>query len=260
MLPNAVNLPAEEIESSTDAKDVSNAPGPVAKLAIVIPTLREAENIRTVLNRIRKALDPLGFPYELLVVDDNSRDGIDTIVQEVAKTDSRVRLLIREHERGLGGAVLHGWKNTEAEVFGVIDADLQHPPELLPQLWKAAEAGHDVVLASRYAPLGALDNWHPARHFLSRTAIWQTYPLQKAGIRVKDPMAGFFMVRRCALKDVELHNRGFKILLEILVRGKVRSVKEIPFTFGARRAGDSKANLRVGLDYFALLYRLWKSR
>src|SRR3977135_3798916 len=123
MLQNAVN-PPEEIESSTDAKDVSNAPAVVAKLAIVIPTLREAENIRIVLNRIREALDPLGFPYELLVVDDNSRDGIDTIVQEVAKADSRVRLLIREHERGLGGAVLHGWRNTEAEVFGVIDADL----------------------------------------------------------------------------------------------------------------------------------------
>jgi dolichol-phosphate mannosyltransferase len=259
MLPNALRLPAEEIESSTDAKDVSNAPALVAKLAIVIPTLREAENIRTVLNRIREALDPLHIPYELLVVDDNSRDGIDTIVQEVAKADSRVRLLIREHERGLGGAVLHGWKNTEAEVFGVIDADLQHPPELLPELWKV-EAGHDVVLASRYAPLGTLDHWHPARHLLSRTAIWLTYPLQKAGIRVKDPMAGFFMVRRSALRGVELHNRGFKILLEILVRGNVRSVKEIPFAFGARRAGDSKANLRVGLDYFALLYRLWKSR
>jgi dolichol-phosphate mannosyltransferase len=190
MLPNALRLPAEEIESSTDAKDVSNAPALVAKLAIVIPTLREAENIRTVLNRIREALDPLHIPYELLVVDDNSRDGIDTIVQEVAKADSRVRLLIREHERGLGGAVLHGWKNTEAEVFGVIDADLQHPPELLPELWKV-EAGHDVVLASRYAPLGTLDHWHPARHLLSRTAIWLTYPLQKAGIRVKIRWRGF---------------------------------------------------------------------
>jgi dolichol-phosphate mannosyltransferase len=239
---------------------VSIAPKPVAKLALVIPTLREAENIRTVLDRIRQSLDPLRFPYELIVVDDDSRDGIDTLVQEVAQTDARVRLLVRIGERGLGGAVRYGWEYTDAEVLGVIDADLQHPPELLPQLWKAVEAGSDVVLASRYAPQGGLDNWHPARHLLSRMAIWMTYPLQKTGIRVQDPMAGFFMVRRSCLNGVELHNRGFKILLEILVRGNVRSVTEVPFTFGRRRAGTSKANLAVGLDYFGLLYRLWKSR
>jgi len=73
-------------------------------------------------------------------------------------------------------------------------------------------------------------------------------------------MAGFFMVRRACLKDIELHNRGFKILLEILVRGNVRSVSEIPFTFGPRRSGTSKASIRVGLDYFGLLWRLWKGR
>jgi dolichol-phosphate mannosyltransferase len=259
---HAVKLTADEIESPADNTDVcvSGAPKSAAKLAIVVPTLREADNIRTVLDRIRQSLDPLGFPYEVIVVDDDSRDGIDIIVQEIAATDPRVRLLVRTGERGLGGAVLYGWRHTDADVLGVIDADLQHPPELLPQLWKAADAGKDVVLASRYAPQGGLDNWHPARHLLSRMAIWLTYPLQKPGIQVKDPMAGFFMVRRSCLKNIELHNRGFKILLEILVRGNVGSVTEVPFTFGQRRAGTSKANLSVGLDYFALLYRLWKNR
>jgi dolichol-phosphate mannosyltransferase len=259
---NAVKLAADEIESPADIQDVSApaAPRAVAKLAVVVPTLCEAENIRVVLDRIRQSLEPLGFPYELLVVDDDSRDGIDTIVQEISETDPRVRLLVRKGERGLGGAVLYGWQHTDAEILGVIDADLQHPPELLPQLWKAVEAGNDVVLASRYAPRGGLDNWHPARHLLSRVAIWMTYPLQRPGISVKDPMAGFFMVRRSSLRNVDLHNRGFKILLEILVRADVRSVTEIPFTFGPRRAGASKANLRVGLDYFALLFRLWRSK
>jgi dolichol-phosphate mannosyltransferase len=259
---HAVKLAAEEIASPADIKHVPAfaTPKATAELAIVVPTLCEAENIQVVLDRIRQSLDPLRFPYELIVVDDDSRDGIDTIVQEIAKGDPRVRLLIRTGERGLGGAVLHGWNHTDAEVLGVIDADLQHPPELLPELWKAAESGKDVVLASRYAPLGGLDNWHPARHLLSRMAIWLTYPLQKPGIHVKDPMAGFFMVRRSCLKNLDLHNRGFKILLEILVRADVRSVTEIPFTFGRRRAGASKANLRVGLDYFSLLYRLWRSR
>jgi len=257
---HAVKLTAEETESPADNKGAPVSVTPAAKLALVVPTLREAENIRTVLNRIRQSLDPLRFAYEILVVDDDSGDGIDAIVQEIAAVDPRVRLLIRKEERGLGGAVLHGWKHTDAEVLGVIDADLQHPPELLPRLWEAVDSGRDVVLASRYAPQGGLDNWHPARHLLSRMAIWLTYPLQKRHIQVKDPMAGFFMVRRSCLKDIELHNRGFKILLEILVRGDVRSVSEIPFTFGPRRAGTSKANIRVGLDYFGLLLRLWKAR
>ncbi len=259
---HAVKLTADESDSSAGKKDAGSRAEPqtAAKLAIVVPTLREAENIRTVLERIRQSLDPLGVAYELIVVDDESGDGIDTIVQEIAASDPRVRLLIRRGERGLGGAVLHGWSHTDADVLGVIDADLQHPPELLPRLWQTVDSGKDVVLASRYAPQGGLDNWHPARHLLSRMAIWMTYPLQKPGIRVKDPMAGFFMVRRSCLNDIELHNRGFKILLEILVRGNVRSVCEIPFTFGPRRAGTSKANIRVGLDYFALLYRLWRNR
>jgi len=230
------------------------------RLALVIPTLREAQNIRVVLDRIRASLDPLHFSYEIIIVDDDSHDGIEDIVQEIAATDRRVRILVRKGERGLGGAVLYGWKHTDAEMLGVIDADLQHPPELLPELWRAAESGADVVLASRYAPQGGLKNWHPVRHLLSRMMIWLTYPLQRPGIRVRDPMAGFFLVRRSCLKDIELHNRGFKILLEILVRGNVRSVREIPFTFGPRHAGASKANLRVGLDYFALLYRLWRER
>jgi dolichol-phosphate mannosyltransferase len=233
---------------------------PAARLALVIPTLREAENIRTVLDRVRASLDPLNFAYEILVVDDDSGDGIDGIVAGITEVDPRVRLLVRKGERGLGGAVLHGWRHSDAEVLGVIDADLQHPPELLPKLWQAIASGTDVVLASRYAPQGGLDNWHPARHLLSRAAIWLTYPVQKRGLRVKDPMAGFFMVRKSCLRDVELHNKGFKILLEILVRGNVRSVQEIPFTFGRRRAGISKANLAVGLDYFALLFRLWRER
>src|SRR5882672_2083363 len=262
MPTKAVRLAADEIESSADIPDVrvSAAPRPVAKLAIVVPTLCEAENIRVLLDRIRQSLDPLGFAYEVIVVDDDSRDGIATIVQEIAASDPRVRLSVRTGERSLGGAVLHGWRHTDAEILAVIDADLQHPPELLPELWKAVEAGNDVVLASRYAPKGGLKNWHPARHLLSCMAIWLTYPLQKPGIYVKDPMAGFFLVRRSCLRDMDMHTEGFKILLEILVRADVRSVVEIPFTFGPRHAGTSKANLKVGLHYFALLYRLWKSR
>src|SRR5215510_5381379 len=259
---NAVSLAAAAIEPSQNIHDVrsSATPRPVAKLALVVPTLCEADNIRVLLDRIRRSLDPLGFAYEVIVVDDDSGDGIEAIVQEIAASDPRVRILTRNGERSLGQAVLHGWNHTDADILGVIDADLQHPPELLPELWKAIDAGNDVVLASRYAPQGGLSNWHPARHLLSCMAIWLTYPLQKPGIPVKDPMAGFFMVRRSCLRNVSLHGQGFKILLEILVRANVSSVAEIPFTFGPRRAGTSKASLKVGLEYLALLCKLWRSR
>jgi dolichol-phosphate mannosyltransferase len=230
------------------------------QLGIVIPTLYGADNIRTVLERIRKSLDPLGISYELLVVDDDSRDGTEAIVQAMAASDPHLRFVCRSSERGLGSAVRAGWELTDAEVLGVIDADLQHPPELLPELWAALQAGNDVVLASRYVAQGTVGKWHPARYLLSRLAILMTGQLQKPGIRVSDPMAGFFLLRRACLRGVVLQTNGFKLLLEILVRANVHSVAEVPFTFGPRRAGASKAGLREGLDYLFLLARLWTQR
>ena len=227
-----------------------------AKLALVVPTLCEAANVRTVLERVRDSLDPLGIPYELIVVDDDSRDGTIDIVEQMSQSDPRVKLLVRSNARGLGGAVVHGWAHSDADIVGVIDADLQHPPELLPQLWKAMESGTDLALASRYAANGSMRNWHVVRQGLSRLAIWLTLPLQKPEIRVLDPMSGFFLVRRSCLRDLALETQGFKILLEILVRGKVESVTEVPFSFGERKAGDSKAGIREGLDYFFLIRRL----
>ena len=229
-------------------------------LALVIPTLYEAGNIRPLLERARRTLDALGIPYELIVVDDDSRDGIDAIVDDFAGEDRRVRLLTRVGQRGLAGAVIHGWANTDASILGVMDADLQHPPELLGQMWKALTGGADVVVASRYAPQGSRPNWNRFRHLLSQVSIWMTLPLQRPGVRVSDPMSGFFLVRRSAIEKLQLQQQGFKILLEVLVCGDIRSAVEIPFRFGHRQAGRSKANLRVGLDYLLLLGRLWKRR
>ena len=234
-------------------------PGPGHKLALVIPTLREAANVQVLLERIARSLQPLAIPYELIVVDDDSQDGIEPLVASAAQADVRVRLLIRKGVRGLAGAVIHGWGSSDADVLGVMDADLQHPPELLPQLWHALE-GNDIVVASRYAPQGSRKSWSRFRHLVSQISIWMTFPLQRSSIRVLDPMSGFFLVRRNAIRDIKLHTQGFKILLEILVRGDIRSVKEIPFTFGQRFKGRSKATLRVGIEYLRLLAKLRKQR
>jgi dolichol-phosphate mannosyltransferase len=230
------------------------------KLAIVIPTLCEAENIGGLLNRVRSALDPSSIPYEILVVDDDSSDGTADVVSSIASQDPRVRLLVRKGQRGLSGAILHGWQHTDAAILGVMDADLQHPPELLPKMISAMERGRDLTIGSRYTPGGELGSWNPVRKLLSTAAVWATWPLQQKRLRAKDPMSGFFMVRRHCLEQIPFQKSGFKLLLEILVRARIGSVEEIPFVFGCRYRGASKANFRVAYDYALLLARLYRSR
>lgn len=229
-------------------------------LALIIPTLREAKNIQPLLCRIRTALDACDVAYEVIVVDDDSGDGIEEAVGEIASADPRIRLIVRRGERGLAGAVLRGWAETDAAFLAVMDADLQHPPEMLPGLWAELEAGADLVVGSRYAAGGSLCGWTPLRQMISRIAVCMTLPVQRSGIRAYDPMSGFFMVRRRCVDGLELQQSGFKILLEILARGEIRSVVEVPFTFGRRQAGASKASIRVALDYAALLIRLYRQR
>ncbi len=248
-------------QASHPAGEGKQAPsGRPAKLALVIPTLREATNILPLLGRVRTALESCRIPYEVIVVDDESGDGIEKIVAGVSAEDPRVRLIVRHGERGLAGAVLRGWAETDATHLGVMDADLQHPPELLPRLWAAMEAGADLAVGSRYASGGSLGGWKAWRHLLSRIAVWMTLPVQRSGRRARDPMSGFFIVRRECIDGVALQPSGFKILLEILARAHLRSVVEVPFTFGHRYAGSSKAGARVAFDYLRLLLRLYRRK
>jgi dolichol-phosphate mannosyltransferase len=232
----------------------------ITSLAVVVPTLHEAANIRTVLDRVRTSLDPLRMPYEIIVVDDDSGDGTENIVHDVASQDARVRLLVRRGERGLAGAISDGWSCSQADVLGVIDADLQHPPELLPQLWERIQGGCDIAIASRYTQPDSLRSWNFARRAVSKLGILLARPVQKPSLAVKDPLSGFFLVRRRCLDGLSLQRHGFKILLEILVRGKIGRAAEVPFVFGLRQGGASKASLGTGLHYFYLLGRLWRRK
>jgi dolichol-phosphate mannosyltransferase len=228
-------------------------------LGLVIPTLNEEANIGALLDRVRANLNGLQVDYELLVVDDDSTDGTGGVVRKYSSSDPRIRLLVRRGCRGLAGAVIYGWDHTYANLLSVIDADLQHPSELLPALVTAIQEGQDIAIASRYSAGNGIAGWHPLRRAISRLSTWITVPLQKAGVRVRDPLSGFFMLRRSCIAGVRLQPEGFKLLLEILVRGNILSVAEIPYNFGLRHAGKSKANLRVGLDYLQLLGRLSRS-
>jgi len=239
----------------------STLPKPALEnLGLVVPTLREAENIGKLLVHTRSVLDSLNIPNEVLVVDNDSHDGPDAVVSAISKEDSRVRLLVRKNERGLSGAVLHGWQQTDATVLGVMDADLQHPRELLPQLISGIRNGGDLVIDSRYSSGGDLGQWNPVRKLLSAAAVWVTWPLQRKRLRAKDPMSGYFMVRPRCLPQAEFQKSGLKLPLEILVRGKIQSVKEVPFAFGLRYRGASKANFKVAWDYRMLLARLYAGK
>lgn len=255
MTHEALDLSYTPVDSAA-----TSASGSREKLALVIPTLNEAENIRRLLDDVRVALDRIGGGWEILVVDDDSRDGTGEIVSSIALEDPRVRLLVRKGERGLAGAVLCGWRNTEAAILGVMDADLQHPPDLLPGLFSAILAGSDLAIGSRYIEGGRLGKWNPVRKFLSAAAVWATWPIQHAGMRAKDPMTGFFLVRRECVDGIQFQTTGFKLLLEILVRGRLHSIKELPLSFGLRVQGASKANFKVGWDYAKLLAGLYWDR
>ena len=228
------------------------------KLGLVIPTLNEAGNIRTLLTELQKTMSQAPVAYELLVVDDDSKDGTAEIARECSQQDPRIRVFVRKGKRGLAGAVIHGWKQTDANLLGVIDADLQHPPEVLPRLIGPVLNGNDIAIASRYASGNGdgIGEWNKLRAFISRAGTLATAPLQKKNMRIRDPLSGFFVVHRECIEGLELQPEGFKILLEILVRGRIQRPVEVPFHFATRHSGKSKADLKVALSYFNLLGKL----
>jgi len=226
------------------------------RFALVVPTLNETGNIDKLLRELTTALSDTQYEYEIIVVDDGSTDGTVEKVLDWTRRDPRLRFLSREGERGLAGAVLYGWSQSRANLLGVIDGDLQHPPELLPKLLQAAERA-DIAIASRYARDHGIKGWNPVRAAASRLSTLAAAPLiSKKHLRVTDPMSGFFVIHRRCIEGLTFQTTGFKLLLEILVRGRIRKVEEVAYQFGLRRAGRSKANATVAFHYLHLLGRL----
>lgn len=223
--------------------------------ALVVPTLNEADNIDTLLSAVTKALSQTDYEYEIVVVDDGSTDGTVEKVREWSNRDTRIRVLSRKGERGLAGAVLYGWSQSSANLLGVIDADMQHPPELLPEVLRAAEEA-DIAIGSRYAKERGVKGWNPVRAAVSKLSTLAAAPLISKNLGVTDPMSGFFIVHRRCIEGLSFQTTGFKLLLEILVRGRIHSAREVPYQFGLRKAGRSKASATVALHYLHLLGRL----
>jgi len=228
------------------------------RFSLIIPTFKEAKNIPQIVEQLSRLLDSqLAGEYELIVVDDNSPDETWKVAQELTADYPQLRVMRRIDERGLSTAVIRGWQVARGEVLGVIDADLQHPPELLLQLWSEIQRGADLAVASRHVEGGGVSDWSIIRRFLSRGA--QTIGLiLLPGVvgRVSDPMSGYFMVRRQCLVGRPLSPLGYKILIEVLGRGKVPWIGEVGYVFQERQAGESKVTWKQYVEYLQHLLRL----
>ena len=222
-------------------------------LSIVVPTFRERDNVRPLLERVSHAMDTVG--WEIVFVDDDSPDGTAALVRELAAADARIRLVHRIHRRGLAGACIEGMLATTAPFVAVMDADLQHDERLLPDMLSVLQdEALDIVIGSRHVTGGSLGAWGEDRQLASRVATRLSHLVLKAD--VKDPMSGFFMLRRELIDEVvrDLSGIGFKILLDIFISARrPLRFRELPYTFGVRVAGDSKLDSMVATEYVLML-------
>lgn len=224
------------------------------KISLVIPTLNESGSVPGLFGGLAQAVQRLGpgIEFQAVVVDDGSSDGTPDVVR--AQNVSFPTKVIVRNERGLATAVLRGFAESDGDVLGVIDADLSHPTELIPELIDQA-AKHELVVASRNVAGGAVEEWPWYRRFMSWFATKLTWPL---GIRIKDPMSGYFFLHRKVLDGAACSPLGYKILLEVLVKGKYASVVEVPYVFRNRGIGKSKMGSRETVNYLRHLLKLYR--
>ncbi len=226
------------------------------KLSIIIPTYNEAENVEPLLAEIFKFLGPVVAETEVIIVDDNSPDGTGEVAEKL-KNSYPVRVIHRSGKLGLGSAVRAGFAAAKGELLGVMDGDLSHDPLILPDILKALEQ-NDIVIASRFVEKGAVERWAWWRKATSKIGVWLTRRLTRVG----DPLSGYFFLHRRVIDGIPLATNGYKILFEILVKGRCATVKELPYRFRMRRYSHSKLDLK---EYWLFLkqileYRRYRSK
>jgi dolichol-phosphate mannosyltransferase len=226
----------------------------VQQFSVIVPTLNETENVEPL---VRQIMESAPNCAEILVVDDGSTDGTREAVQALAARFP-VRLIAREAPTlGLAGAVITGARAAHTEFAVVMDADLSHPPDEIPNLLRPLfNDVADMVIGSRYVPGGTTPGWPLLRKIMSRAAAAAAYPLTG----VHDSMCGFFAIRRTRLLELAPKATGFKIAFEAITRGgRDLRVVEIPIAFRDRARGTSKMSLAVAVVFaFRWLAALWQ--
>jgi len=236
--------------------NTTNGPRAAPTLSIVVPTFREAESLPHLISRIsrlRSAAAACSIS-ELLIVDDNSRDGTEELI--AARAEPWIELIVRTRDRGLSQSVLEGLGRARGDVLVVMDADLSHPPEVIVDMVAAISDGADFVVGSRYVSGGSTaDDWGLFRWVNSRVATWLARPLTD----ISDPMSGFFALPRFVFERAQNPSPlGYKIGLELIVRCGCQNVREVPIHFANREHGHSKLTLREQLLYVRHLTRLYR--
>jgi dolichol-phosphate mannosyltransferase len=231
-----------------------------SSLSIVIPTYNESKNIIKILDSLSMALTQ-EMNAEIIVVDDNSPDGTSKTVEEYAKDPKNsgysIRIIRREDKRGLSSAIVTGIEYAKGDAVVVMDSDLSHPPQTIPQMVEELQNSNcDIVVASRYVKGGSVSGWPFKRKLISKGAT--KIAQHGLGIKIKDPMSGFFAFKRHIVNNIKFDAIGYKILLEILVKARGAKVKEIPYNFINRATGSSKMDFPVCVDYLQSVWRLYR--
>jgi dolichol-phosphate mannosyltransferase len=229
------------------------------KLDIIIPTLNERGSLPMLfseLENVNKTLNSKNQEMLVVIVDDDSNDGTQDYVEEYSKKNTLPIKLLKRKERGLATAVIKGFEETSDELVCVMDADLSHPPELIPKMIDLSKE-YSIVLPCRNMLGGGAEEW-PAHRKL--TSMFATSLVRFIGIKVKDPMSGYFLMHRSVIDGVKLSPIGYKILLEILVKGNIKNYIETPYIFRNRTRGASKMNSKIIMLYLKHLMMLkkWK--
>jgi len=226
--------------------------------SVVVPTYHESANLRPLTTRLYNSLKSSNFhsKTEIIIVDDNSNDGSEQEVQKLSGEGYPIRIIIRRNERGLSSAVLHGFNQSKGSYLLCMDADLQHPPEKVPQMFQALKGGAEFVLGTRYGgkEFSVDKDWPLYRQVISKGARLIARPLTP----LSDPMSGFFGMTRQAYERAQgVSPLGFKIALELYVKARIKKHEEVPIVFGLRTAGESKLTGKVFVHYLRQLVQLY---
>jgi dolichol-phosphate mannosyltransferase len=226
-------------------------------ISIVLPTYNEKDNVPIIVDRIANALTPNNIPFEIIVADDNSPDETWKVARELSHSRPWLRVLRRLSDKGLGPAVMDGFRAAQGDWMVVMDADMQHDETVLPRFVEMFTNGADIVVGTRHGDGGSVGEWNIFRKFVSFSATLMAKI--SLGKSTTDPMSGFFGVSKKFFAEIEtdINPRGFKILLEFLARSQSEnSLKEVGYTFKTRQFGESKLSSRVIFDYLISLYEL----
>jgi dolichol-phosphate mannosyltransferase len=255
----------------SNPNDAALSSSNVVAFSVVIPTYNESENILGLISEIEKNLPSSHFT-EIIIVDDNSPDGTGKLVENYIKEEKaknekenssnvrnyRVKIVHRTAKNGLIPAILDGVKKSSGKYVLIMDADFSHPPEVIPKMMREVALNpNSIIIGSRFIEGGKVVGWPQRRKILSMGAS----SLARLGLnvkRVKDPMSGFFALPRELIQNISIDTKGYKILLEILVKNKEIAIKEIPYTFTDRQSGKSKMNYNVIVNYGEAIWQLYR--